>query len=85
VPELTPAMSVKREVPGKDDAMRKVKIFKSIESELWSMEEEINSWVEESGANIVDIAGNIAPQSDKGAGQGFSASDVLIVVTYEPA
>ena len=65
--------------------MRKVKIFKSIESELWTMEKEINSWVEESGAKIIDIAGNIAPQSGKGPGQGFSASDVLVIVTYESA
>ncbi len=64
--------------------MRLVKIFKSIESELWTLEKEINDWVQESGAQVVHITGNIAPQSGK-ASQGFSASDVLVIVTYEPA
>jgi predicted phosphatase len=64
--------------------MRRVKLFKSIESELWTMEKEINQWVEESGAQIVSVTGNIAPQAGK-AMQGFSASDVLVIVTYEPA
>lgn len=65
--------------------MRHVKIFKSIESELWTMEKEINTWIEEVGANIVSVTGNIAPQTGNGPAQGFSASDVLIVVLYETA
>ena len=65
--------------------MRLVKIFKSIESELWTMEKEINSWIEESGVQVVAVTGNIAPQSGSAAGHGFSASDILIVVLYEPA
>ena len=65
--------------------VRQVKIFKSIESELWSLEDEINAWIKESGAKVVSVSGNIAPQSSGGgAGQGtFSASDVLIIVTYD--
>ena len=65
--------------------MRQVKIFKSIESELWSLEEEINTWIKEHGAKVVSVTGNIAPQSGGGGvGQGtFSASDVLVIVTYE--
>ena len=65
--------------------MRKVKIFKSIESELWSLEQEINTWIAETGAKVVNVTGNIAPQSgDTGSGAGtFSASDVLVIVTYE--
>jgi len=65
--------------------MRQVKIFKSVENELWAMEQEINDWVKETHAQIVSITGNIAPQSSKGGSQGFSASDVLLVVVYEPA
>ena len=65
--------------------MRLVKIFKSIESELWTMEKEINTWAEESGAQIVSVTGNIAPQTGRGPSQGFSASDVLAIVVYEPA
>ncbi len=65
--------------------MRLVKVFKTIESELWSMETEINKWVEETGAQIVQITGNIAPQTGSSSMQGFSASDVLVVVLFEPA
>ena len=65
--------------------MRLVKIFKTIESELWTVEKEINTWVEESGVKIVSVTGNIAPQTEKSSSQGFSSSDVLIVVLYEPA
>ena len=43
------------------DDMRLVKMFKTIESELWSMENEINKWVEDTGATIVQVTGNIAP------------------------
>ena len=35
--------------------MRQVKIFKSIESELWNMEKEINSWAQETGVQIVSV------------------------------
>ncbi len=65
--------------------MRLVKIFKTIESELWTVEKEINTWIEESGVNVIQISGNIAPQTGTGVGQGFSASDILLIVLYEPA
>ena len=65
--------------------MRLVKIFKSIENELWTMENEINTWIKESGAQIISVAGNIAPQTGNGVSQGFSASDVLVIVVYESA
>ena len=65
--------------------MRLVKIFKSIENELWSMEKEINTWVEESGSQIVSVTGNIAPQTGSGNGSAFAASDILVIVVYEPA
>ncbi|MCR9292413.1 MAG: hypothetical protein NXI32_06825 [bacterium] len=66
--------------------MRKVKIFKGIESELLPLEAEINGWLEENQAQIVSVTGNIAPQTVGGSGGGtFSTSDVLIIVVYEPA
>lgn len=65
--------------------MRLVKMFKTIESELWSTEKEINAWVEETGAKIVSVTGNIAPQTGSGSSQSFSASDILVIVLYEPA
>lgn len=67
--------------------MQQVKLFKSIESELATLEAEVNAWIQDSGAKIVSITGNIAPQSgasSSGGGMGsFSASDVLMVVVYE--
>ncbi len=66
--------------------MRKVKIFKGIESELQPLESEINDWLEANNAQIVSITGNIAPQtSTQGGGGGtFSTSDVLVIIVYEP-
>lgn len=65
--------------------MRQVKIFKSIESELWNMEKDVNNWAQETGAQIISVTGNISPQTGGSASHGFSSSDVLIVVLYEPA
>ena len=68
--------------------MQKVKLFKGVENELDELESEINSWIEESGAKIVNIFGNIAPQSTKPDARGtlggaHAPSDVLMVVAYE--
>ncbi len=64
--------------------MQQIKIFKSIESELGSLEDEINEWISEQSATIVQIFGNIAPQSASTPGMGsFSSSDVLVVIVYE--
>ena len=63
--------------------MRQIKFFKSVETELWTLEEEINAWVKESGATIVHVTGNIAPQTPSTATAGFSSSDVLVIVLYE--
>jgi len=65
--------------------MRQLKIFKSIETELWNMEKEINSWAQETGAQIVSVTGNIAPQTGGSTSHGFASSDVLVIVLYEPA
>ena len=70
--------------------MQQVKIFKTIEAEVSELEAEVNAWIQETGAKILSISGNIAPQS--GAGEGkvtalggsqFASSDVLLVVLYE--
>jgi hypothetical protein len=64
--------------------VRKVKIFKGIESELHPLEDEINKWLADSGVTLISVTGNIAPQTTTGASMGtFSASDVLIIVVYE--
>ena len=64
--------------------MQRVKIFKSIESELSSLEAQINNWIAEDNITVINIFGNIAPQSPSGPGMGtLSSSDVLVVVLYE--
>ena len=67
--------------------MQQVKIFKSIENEIPTLEEEMNQWLSESGAQVISITGNIAPQSANGGSLGgtFSGSDVILFVLYENA
>lgn len=64
--------------------MQLIKLFKSIETELRSLEDEMNSWIRETGARVISVTGNIAPQTGSTQPAGtFSASDVLIIVLYE--
>ncbi len=72
--------------------MQLVKLFKGIESDVRALENDINTWLRESGAKVITISGNIAPQSaakdasaqtlSKGS---FAASDILVLVLYEEA
>lgn len=64
--------------------MTRIKLFKSVESELEALETEVNDWIESSGVKVIDIKANIAPQSDGVGGMGsFSHSDILVAVIYE--
>ena len=68
--------------------MQQVKIFKGVESDVSSLEEEINGWIRQSGARVLSITGNIAPQTPGAAGAGltqggYPPSDVVLVVLYE--
>lgn len=65
--------------------MQKVKLFKSIESELGELEKEINAWLSSHAVKVVSITGNIAAQTGKTMGHmgSFSSSDVFLVVLYE--
>lgn len=64
--------------------MQQVKLFKSIESELEDLQKAINTWIKESGAKIISITGNIAPQTGhSGPMNTFASSDILVVVLYE--
>ncbi|MCA9132622.1 MAG: hypothetical protein KDA45_05695 [Planctomycetales bacterium] len=64
--------------------MRKVKIFKSVESELGQLEAEINAWIESSRVELISVTGNIAPQTHfDSAPEAFSTSDVLVIAVYE--
>jgi|TARA_B110000263_G_scaffold152078_1_gene132037 hypothetical protein len=64
--------------------MQQVKIFKSIESEITTLEGDINAWIKEAGAKNLQISGNIAPQTESAPGMGsFSSSDILITILYD--
>ena len=69
--------------------MHQVKIFKSIEPEVESLEKQINTWIRDSKARVLNVFGNIAPQSipsdvkSIAPARGFAPSDVLVIVLYE--
>lgn len=70
--------------------MQQIKIFKGIESHLDGLEKEINQWLVENHVKVLNIFGNMAPQSpnmeDRGGGltrSAYAPSDVLMVVVYE--
>jgi hypothetical protein len=72
--------------------MQQVKLFKGIESDTATLEAEVNAWIQESGARIISITGNIAPQSemvgtkdDISVDIRFFPSDILLVILYEKA
>lgn len=64
--------------------MQQIKIFKSIESEIVTLEQNINVWIKKTGAKNLQISGNIAPQTAAAPGMGsFSSSDILITILYD--
>jgi hypothetical protein len=71
--------------------MQQVKIFKGIENDLSTLEADINAWLAESDVDVINIFGNIAPQSGATSNPGgparmeYPPSDVLLVVHYRKA
>ncbi|MCE9606447.1 MAG: hypothetical protein K8U03_16250 [Planctomycetia bacterium] len=70
--------------------MHQIKMFKGMESELNVLEKDVNEWLAQSRVRVIQMLGNIAPQSipptAKGSGLStteFAPSDVLFVVVYE--
>ena len=69
--------------------MQQVKIFKNVENNLGELEQEVNAWISESGAQVISLTGNIAPQSDPSGASGglskgaFPPSDVVVILLYE--
>ena len=66
-----------------------IKIFRGLEADLPRLEAEINKWLVDSGARVLQMTGNIAPQSLRNTPkevlqQGdFLPSDVLLVLLYD--
>jgi len=69
--------------------VQQVKIFKGIESDVSGLESEINAWLRNSGARVIQITGNIAPQTEMENASGgigksrFPPSDVVVILLYE--
>lgn len=74
--------------------MQQIKIFIGMEQDASSMESEVNDWLRSSGARIVSVFGNIAPQTlntgagsrgslSEGPGRRFASSDLFLCVVYE--
>jgi len=70
-------------------AMYQVKIFKGVESNLSGLEKEVNTWLAETNARVVQVFGNLAPLSGERnegnslAAYPYVASDMMLVVLYE--
>jgi hypothetical protein len=76
--------------------MQQVKFFTGLEGATEELANEINQWIRESGAKILQISGNIAPQSSSDSSSGPSLpgtglsgstssrprSDVFLIVLY---
>lgn len=70
--------------------MHQIRVFTDIESNMEALEGRVNAWLRESGAKVINIFGNIAPQTVTSGSQGtalaerkFSSSDVFMVVVYD--
>ena len=70
--------------------MHQIKLFVDIESNVDAMETRINTWLRESGAEVIKIFGNIAAQTVTPeskttalAERKFSSSDLFISVVYD--
>ena len=71
--------------------MAQIKFFKGFESDLPALEKKINTWLMEPGLRVINVFGNLAPQSPplepKSGGlvtqSGYADSDVFIAILYE--
>jgi len=66
--------------------MHQVKFFKGIETELTPLQEQVNEWLRENNAKVVNMFGNIAPQTTRSGTEGsrqFLPSDIFVAVVYE--
>ncbi len=76
--------------------MHQIKFFAAEEDSTLALEAEINAWLRQTKARIVNIFGNIAPQAvlnspqhtripgaDVPATRRFAPSDIFIAVVYE--
>lgn len=73
-----------------------IRIFTGHEGETAKLTDEVNAWLKQSKVRVVNVFGNIAPQStlekpgggkltgaEVGPGRRFAPSDILLVVVYD--
>lgn len=70
--------------------MLQIKIFVGIESDQSGLSGEVNDWIASNNIKVVEIKGNIAPQtlakeasSMSSTGRSFRPSDIFVMVIYE--
>jgi hypothetical protein len=70
--------------------LQQIKIFKGVENDLTGLEQEINNWLVSSDAAVLNVFGNIAPQSSPSTANAtglsksdFPPSDIMIVILYD--
>lgn len=76
--------------------MHQIKFFAAEEDSSRTLEADINTWLRQSNARVINIFGNLAPQAvltspqynplpgaDPGATRRFAPSDIFIAVVYE--
>jgi hypothetical protein len=70
--------------------MHQIKIFKGLENDVGNLEAEVNRWLAQSKVQIVQMFGNLAPQSSAAgsaqsglSGSAIPPSDVLLIVLYD--
>jgi hypothetical protein len=70
--------------------MQQVKLFKGVESDLSTLENDINAWIADARVKVLEIEANIAPQTPGaaaggggGGGRAFAPSDVVVALLYE--
>ena len=69
--------------------MQQIKLFRGLDSELPRLQDQINRWLAESGARVIQMSGNLSPQSvlqdPKGAPplSPLVPSEVLVTILYE--
>ena len=70
--------------------MNRIKLFRGLENDLPGLEKQVNDWLAESGARVVQMVGNLAPQEDQTrpddsgvAHSLYHPANVLLVLLYE--
>lgn len=76
--------------------MHQIKLFSGTEDQMGNLERDVNEWLRTSGARIVNVFGNMSPQSMLSAearqkisaesgSRRFAPSDVFMCIVYEKA